>query len=421
MKKTFLTFYVYGFDTDGTDSWIELNLNTAGARTIKMEHCFNRMIAALERNPDMLGFYRDITVLENNMDFNATPETIVAEYIKRVTPMIKRVPASVRSRLFWCGPFNEPGQLETKLANYGKAEALRIKALAELKDEDGNSMPSKAAYGHFSAEARLYDKVSDFIEAIKAGNKYGGVLDIHGYNSPSLLDGGQSGYDVYDFLLPHIPLRAALKQLGVAMPKIFYGEGFSIDQIAWPGTSQNPAKPYQGWLTTGKSARQMADEMIAVDTLPALANDPDLLGAAVFLWANMTLEDWQNYNIRFARQVRRGVFETPLSQLLVEYIAGCPEGSPLKPPVPQPDPVPAPIPTPTPMPGDYLTTALFFIRSGRGRVYSIIGTFQPEAPVAIEDIAQSPDTEGIVWGKIKGQQSWFVSMKYLKRAQQTVA
>lgn len=333
----------------------------AGASAFKVEGDVVHVKYATQRFKNRVVVGRDFAVLEDgHQQAGDVPSAAFADaYFKQHLAFFKQAP-----KAYWNVWPNEP---EVSPTNLAALNAYYVR-LAELFAGAGLRM----AGGAFSAESRLYDKVTPFLPALKAFKKYGHLLDLHGYFSPHLNDPAGE-----EFIFPH---RKLAQVVGVAnMPNVFYGE-FGADK------NFTLNRPYDGWRNCpGLSYEEYANELYWADA--QLAADPLVTGAAVYLWCKSTdaEPDKAAYDIS-----SRGRNESAsITDLLVQYVWTHPGADyipgPAVPPV-EPPPVVVP-PDPTPANSWYVSQVDGLnVRTGPGTTYTRIWQLVEGEVVEVKEV-----------------------------------
>lgn len=322
---TQLTVYVQLFENQEDLSYLE-NLILSGVNSVKVEGSFSSLprIHRMDKNVRIVA--RHIALLE---------EPLIAQFpygegdpiaAAKVHVEMLKTAAQPNAYTWWCSPYNEPGGLEdaTKLTWYNHFEVERQQLYA--------SHGFKAAIGAFSAEANLFDKIEPVLPAIRVAAKLGNLLDLHGYDSPTLLDHPQ-------FLFPYRRVYDELKRRGEPVPAFFMGE-FGYDRLFSVGTGSD------GFRDGGLSNEVYAGQIVnAVETLGTHPADFFLVGAAVFLFSDAAVIQ-PSYNIKWGRVDAR--HDDPgVAYRLLDYMSAH-KGDPIAIPVDSLPPTPIPVPVPQP-------------------------------------------------------------------------
>lgn len=322
---------------------------------------------------------------EDALSGSDTPGANASANMLRAFNMIRPFLA-VYPNAYWAYPRNEIG--DWSLAALYDAEMVEW---VRLLKESG----AKAAIGCFSFGTPDYPIWPKFEKALRAAREAGGLLNLHEYG---VNDMRVSGFDAITGLRHHCLRYRTLwaKYPSLPWPQIFIGEcGLDAD-INFPVGS-----PQRGgaWRNIGVSPEQYLEQLIWYDT--EIAKD-GVIGA---------IYHWDANDDAYDIVKRRGDMHYVAFDIINRIKISSPVLKPL-PPIPAPSPTPAPQPAPTPKAGRYHVTSAINVRTGPGREYAIAGYAFKTAPVDIESIADKPDVEGIVWGKMAGQ-NWYLSMRYL--------
>lgn len=295
----------------------------AGASAFKVEGDWAHVKYASQRFKNRVMVGRDFAVLEDpHQQGGDMPSAAFADiYFKQHLAFFKQAP-----KAYWNVWPNEP---EVSPANLAALNAYYVR-LAELFAGAG----LRLAGGAFSAEARLYDKVTPFLPALAAFKKYGHLLDLHGYFSPHLDD-----WQGEEFIFPHRKLAQAV---GAAnMPNVFYGE-FGADK------NFTLNRPYDGWRNCpGLPYDMYFNELVWADQ--QLAADPLVTGAAVYLWCKSTEAEPDKAAYDISSRGRNE--DSSITDLLVGYVTAHPGADYI--PAAQPPVTPPVIPPPAAFPAWY--------------------------------------------------------------------
>jgi hypothetical protein len=278
-------------------------------------------------SPNTLVIIRDMTVGESLFE-GLDPTKVSAKdaaklWFDHMLPFMTQAPYA-----YFEGPYNEWGDWPN-LSWLGALEAERVRLLA--------SAGLKACVGNFSAEGGVVvaAQIKDFLPAITACNRYGGILGLHGYNSPRL-----DSADSVQFLFPHRTIRAALGVLGIPMPSMVYTE-FGIDHIL-----SIPGHAYDGWLKVPNlSGQEYMNQLAWADG--EMAKEADVLGATVYAYFLGPYAE-EAYNIARPRKTGSRDYEPyTVAGLLTAYVAAHPGGIVVPPPVTPPPVEPPPVTPPS--------------------------------------------------------------------------
>ena len=340
-----LSVFVLGlYDSDDPPTHLVGDLVNAGARCVKVESS-GAAQARYAAGHGLLTIGRSIKALEEPMQGIAPSADAAHHWVNEVfLPWVEQYGGHARD-VYWEDAYNELGDLEepATLAGFNDFEVTRQQMMHDLG--------YRCCVGNFSAEARLFDKVTPFLPAIRLAAQLGNLLGLHAYASPRLIDPDTGAVDsaIGDFLFPEEALASRLAALGEPMPAVVHTE-FGIDSIL------SLSRTWPGWrLVPDMSGEEYFREIVTVCQRKKACGL--VKGAFVFVDDADPASRWSEYNIhggRPARPKQNDPGELAVTTMILNHHHDYPDDPIVISPVSAPAPAPAPIPAP-PLTGPAVT------------------------------------------------------------------
>jgi hypothetical protein len=296
------------YDSDDSDGTLVAQTANAGGRCAKvLSNGGLHVRRAVKRG--LLTVARNQAVLEDSMSGIPPSAEAAKHWVNDIfLPWVKPY-GEVMKRAYWEDAYNELGSLEdpATLKGFNEFEVTRQQLMAQIG--------YKCCIGNFSAEARLYDKVTPFLPALRLAAQLGNLVGLHAYWAPDPQNVTKRVYDwdtgevdsrVFDFMFPEEALASELKRRGEVVPYCVNTE-FGRDELLSLGWK------FPGWRETPISGGDYLTELAAI--CQRKQRKGICKGAFVFADDTDPASAWTQYNTHGARKGDN----LPVTLMIINY------------------------------------------------------------------------------------------------------